>query len=248
MRAGFFSSDASTSEALERVKVSPDMVGADLASEVTGGKSYALDSSILDSVWHPQKNSRSGLRVAVLDFGVKRNILRELARRGCEVTVVPAGTPAKDIIAGDYRGILLSNGPGDPAAVTYGVETIGNLIGKLPLFGICLGHQLLALAAGLQTFKLPFGHRGANHPVRREVDGTVEITSQNHGFAVKGDDLGKGWRITHTNLNDMTVEGLEHEELPVFSVQYHPEASPGPHDSLPYFDRFIQEMTDAQAR
>lgn len=248
MRAGLFSADVSSSEALERVKASPVMVGADLASEVTCASSYAFDSSNLDSVWHPRKNSSNGLRAAVLDFGVKRNILRELARRGCEVTILPAGMPAKDIIAGDYQGIIISNGPGDPAAVAYGVETVRNLIGKLPLFGICLGHQLLALAAGLQTFKLPFGHRGANHPVRREADGTVEITSQNHGFAVKGNDLGKGWRITHINLNDLTVEGLEHKELPVFSVQYHPEASPGPHDSLPYFDRFIQEMTDAQAR
>jgi carbamoyl-phosphate synthase small subunit len=248
MRAGLFPDDVPVGDALEQVKASPDMLGADLASEVTCETSYEFDLSETSSPWHPAMKGGEGLRVAVFDFGVKRNILRELARRGCEVIVLPAGTPAEEVSGGGYHGVLISNGPGDPAAVTYGVDTVGKLIGKVPLFGICLGHQLLALAAGLRTFKLPFGHRGANHPVRREADRTVEITSQNHGFAVKGDALSKGWRITHVNLNDQTVEGIEHEELPVFSVQYHPEASPGPHDSLNYFDRFIEEMIHAQAR
>jgi carbamoyl-phosphate synthase small subunit len=181
-----------------------------------------------------------------MDFGVKKNILRELTRRGCEVTVYPAQTPARKVLEGEHDGILLSNGPGDPAAVNYGIESVRKFIGNLPVFGICLGHQLLSLAVGLNTFKLHFGHRGANHPVRRETDGVIEITSQNHGFAVSSEGIGAEWHITHINLNDGTVEGLEHCELPVFSIQYHPEASPGPHDSLNYFDRFIQEMLNAQ--
>ena len=247
MRAGIFPVDAPVSEALEGVKGSPTMTSADLASEVTCQAPYSFDASSLDEFWYPLHDAGNELRVAVLDFGVKRNIPRELVRRGCRVTVLPAKTPAEDIILGNYDGVIISNGPGDPAAVEYGVVTVRNLIGKLPLFGICLGHQLLALAAGFETFKLPFGHRGANHPVRREADKVVEITSQNHGFAVKEGKTAKEWRISHVNLNDHTVEGLEHVDLPVFSLQYHPEASPGPHDSLNYFDRFIQEMINAQA-
>ncbi len=248
MRAGLFPANISVVKAIEQVKSSPDMIGADLASEVTCKVSYIFSSLSLDSRWVPRQEDGNGLRVAVLDFGVKRNILRELVRRGCEVTALPADTPAEDLIEARFNGVLISNGPGDPAAVTYGIKTVRSLIGKLPMFGICLGHQLLALAAGLKTFKLPFGHRGANHPVRRIADGAVEITSQNHGFAVKSKDIKGKWRITHTNLNDSTVEGLEHVEYPIFSVQYHPEASPGPHDSLNYFDRFVQEMMDAKAR
>lgn len=247
MRAGLFTADTPVDEALKQVKKSPSMVGADLTSEVTCVDSYTFTLSSPDSQWYQPLESGKGLHVAVLDFGVKRNILRELARRNCEVTVLPAQTSAEDIAAGSFHGVLMSNGPGDPAAVGYGIETVRNLIGKLPLFGICLGHQLLSIAAGLQTFKLPFGHRGANHPVRRESDGIIEITSQNHGFAVHPDGLEEDWSITHINLNDGTVEGLEHIELPVFSIQYHPEASPGPHDSLGYFDRFIREMRYAQA-
>ena len=247
MRAGLFPADLPLNEALDEVRASPSMVGADLASEVTCDTPYIFTSSPQDLSWHSANKSGAGLHVAVLDFGVKRNILRELACRGCEVTVLPSRTKSEDVISGGYHGALISNGPGDPAAVKYGIETVHDLIGKLPLFGICLGHQLLSLAAGLQTFKLPFGHRGANHPVRREAGGVVEITSQNHGFAVFPDGLGKGWRITHTNLNDGTIEGIEHTKLPIFSIQYHPEASPGPHDSLGYFERFIKEMRHAQA-
>lgn len=246
-RAGLFPAEVPVAQALEQVKASPDMLGADLASEVTCGESYSFDPAGLHPEWHPCNNRGEGLRVAVLDFGVKRNILRKLATRACKVEVFPAATPADTILAGKYHGVLLSNGPGDPAAVGYALATIRELTGKLPIFGICLGHQLLSLSAGLETFKLPFGHRGSNHPVRRESDLTVEITSQNHGFAVRPDGVNSQWRITHINLNDGTVEGLEHVELPVFSVQYHPEASPGPHDSLNYFDRFIQEMRHAQA-
>jgi carbamoyl-phosphate synthase small subunit len=247
-RAGLFPTETPVSQALDQVKASPDMLGADLTTEVSCQESYFFGPANLDSPWHPVNNDCVDLRVAVLDFGVKLNILRKLAARGCNVTILPAMTPVETILDGNFDGVLLSNGPGDPAAVGYGIETVRSLIGRLPIFGICLGHQLLSLAAGLETFKLPFGHRGANHPVRREADLTVEITSQNHGFAVRPDGVSKEWRITHVNLNDGTMEGLEHAELPVFSVQYHPEASPGPHDSLLYFDRFIQEMRHAQTK
>ena len=246
MRAGIFPVTEPSEKALAQVKASPSMVGADLALEVTCSEPYAFSPVDLNSPWHPVQESGAGLRVAVLDFGVKRNILRKLACRGCQVAVLPAQISANDVLSGGYQGVLISNGPGDPAAITYGIKTVRDLIGKLPIFGICLGHQLLSLAAGMETFKLPFGHRGANHPVRREVDQVVEITSQNHGFAVRPDGLGVDWRITHINLNDGTVEGLEHAELPIFSIQYHPEASPGPHDGLGYFDRFIREMRHAQ--
>lgn len=245
LRAGIFAAETPLPAALESVLASPSMSGADLAAEVSCDVRYEFSPALQELSWQQVNQSGAGLRVAVLDFGVKRNILRELVCRGCEVVVLPAKTPAEDVLSGNFSGVLLSNGPGDPAAALYGIETTRALIGKLPLFGICLGHQLLALAAGLQTYKLPFGHRGANHPVRRERDQVVEITSQNHGFAVRSEGLGSNWRITHVNLNDGTVEGLEHAELPVFSIQYHPEASPGPHDSLNYFDRFIQEMQRA---
>jgi carbamoyl-phosphate synthase small subunit len=248
MRAGIFAAEAPRSEALTFVRSAPDMAGADLASLASCEAPYVYDPALLDPRWQPLSDSGAGLRAAVLDCGVKRNILRQLAARGCEVAVLPIRTPAQEILNGGYHGVLASNGPGDPAAVAYVVETIRELIGRLPFFGICLGHQLLALAARLETFKLPFGHRGANHPVRREADGAVEITSQNHGFAVRPEGLGKDWRITHVNLNDGTVEGLEHAELPVFSVQYHPEASPGPHDAWNYFDRFIREMRHAEKK
>lgn len=247
MRAGIFDSEMPMQKALEQLLSLPLMAGTDLVPEVACQSAYEFSLSSSDRNWHPKREDGSGLHVVVLDFGVKRNILRELACRGCQVTVLPASTPAENIIEAKYSGVLISNGPGDPAAVSYGVETVRGLIGKLPIFGICLGHQLLSLAAGLETFKLPFGHRGANHPVRREADKVVEITSQNHGFAVRPEGLGKDWIITHLNLNDGTVEGLEHTDLPIFSIQYHPEASPGPHDSLGYFDRFIQEMHRARA-
>lgn len=246
MRAGIFPAETPVREALERVKSSPEMIGADLASEVTCKKAYIFHGESPDLRWHRQQESGRGLRVAVLDFGVKRNILRELSFRDCEVTVLPADIQAEEILNSNFNGLLISNGPGDPTAVAYGIKTIRSLIGKIPLFGICLGHQLLALAAGFETFKLHFGHRGANHPVRHIADGTVEITSQNHGFAVKNESTRGEWQVTHINLNDSTIEGIEHYEYPIFSIQYHPEASPGPHDSLICFDRFIQEMTDAQ--
>lgn len=248
MRAGIFPTDIDLDQAMELVTASASMEGTDLASEVTTKESYEFDRSTLTNEWHPAADHGENLRVAVLDFGVKTNILRELASRGCHLTVLPAKTNAEQIISGKYDGLLLSNGPGDPASVSYGIETIKKLLPtSLPLFGICLGHQLLSLAAGGQTFKLRFGHRGANHPVRCEDDQTIEITSQNHGFAVKPNGLSDDWQVTHINLNDRTIEGLRHSSRPVFSIQYHPEASPGPHEGHSYFDQFIGEMHRAKA-
>jgi carbamoyl-phosphate synthase small subunit len=181
--------------------------------------------------------------VVAVDYGMKHNIARHLTARGCEVQVVPAGTGAAEILAAEPQGVFLSNGPGDPAAVPYAVETIRGLLGKKPIFGICLGHQLLGLAFGAKTYKLKFGHRGVNQPVKNLKNGRVEITSQNHGFCVDADTLPEGEvEVTHINLNDRSVEGMRHRRLPVFSVQYHPEASAGPHDSAYLFDEFINLM------
>ncbi len=189
---------------------------------------------------------RLGFRVAALDCGIKFNILRNLEDAGCQVLVLPAHTSAEEILAAQPDGIFLSNGPGDPAAVHYVIETVRGLLGKRPVFGICLGHQLMGLALGGRTFKLKFGHRGANQPVKDVTTGKVEITSQNHGYCVDPDSLAKaGVRLTHVNLNDNTLEGMEHQDLPAFSVQYHPEASPGPHDATYLFQRFIRLMEKA---
>ena len=185
-------------------------------------------------------------RVVVMDFGVKHNILRKLYGRGCRVLVVPAQTTAEEITAWDPDGLVLSNGPGDPEGVPYVIETVRKLIGRLPIFGICLGHQILGLAFGGRTYKLKFGHRGANHPVRNELTGQVEITAQNHGFAVDMDSLAhEPIEMTHVNLNDNTNEGMRHRVLPIFSVQYHPEASPGPHDADYLFDQFTENLQQA---
>lgn len=191
----------------------------------------------------PYPSPGRGKRVVVIDFGMKHGILRELNKRDCDVLVVPYNTPAKEILAWHPDGIMLTNGPGDPLDVTEGIETVKNLIGKVPMFGICLGHQIFALASGAKRFKLPFGHRGANHPVKNLLTGKVEITSQNHGYAIDADSLkDTDLEITHIAVNDGTVEGLRHKKYPVFTVQYHPEASPGPEDSNYLFDEFIELM------
>jgi carbamoyl-phosphate synthase small subunit len=216
----------------EKAGASQGLVGRDLVREVTCGAPYQ---------W-PQAE-RALFRVVALDCGMKFSIARSLARRGCNVTVVPGCSTAEEIRSMNPDGILLSNGPGDPEPVTYAVHTVRNLIGDFPIFGICLGHQILGLAFGGKTFKLKFGHRGANHPVKNLLTGKVEITTQNHGFCVDGDSIkDPEIEITHINLNDRTLEGMRHRSLPVFSVQYHPEASPGPHDSSYLFDEFVEMM------
>ncbi|MFH1852002.1 MAG: glutamine-hydrolyzing carbamoyl-phosphate synthase small subunit [Candidatus Neomarinimicrobiota bacterium] len=218
----------------EKLAAVTPMTGLDLAAEVTCESAYA---------WPVGANQvLPRYRVIAIDFGIKYNILRLLAERGCDVTILPASASATDILAARPDGVFLSNGPGDPAAVDYAIATVRSLLGRVPLFGICLGHQILALALGCKTFKLKFGHRGSNHPVKDLMRGIVEITSQNHGFAVAGDSLPEAVSLTHINLNDNTVEGLACRDLPAFSVQYHPEASPGPHDSRYLFDRFINLM------
>ena len=186
------------------------------------------------------------LHVVAYDFGIKRNILRLLADHNCRITVIPAQTPAADVLALGPDGVFLSNGPGDPAAVTYAIEATRALLGRVPIFGICLGHQILALALGGETYKLKFGHRGGNQPVRYEPTHAVAISSHNHGFAVRAESLPTGVTVTHINLNDGCVEGLAAPSLRAFSVQYHPEAAPGPHDALGLFDEFIALMLHAQ--
>jgi carbamoyl-phosphate synthase small subunit len=185
--------------------------------------------------------------VVAYDFGVKRNSLRLLACRGCRVTVVPATTSASKVLELKPDGVFLSNGPGDPAAVTYAIDAVRQLLGRVPIFGICLGQQLLGLALGAQTYKLKFGHRGSNQPVKNLATGSTEITTHNHGFSVRGDTLPEGVELTHVNLNDQCVEGLRVRDKRALSVQFHPEAAPGPHDAVNLFNEFIALMEAARA-
>ncbi|MDJ0522189.1 MAG: glutamine-hydrolyzing carbamoyl-phosphate synthase small subunit [Planctomycetota bacterium] len=228
---------------LKKAKALPSMEGQDLAGKVTCDAPYAWDTPWPEP-WFRKPDAFEGddmapLKIVAIDFGAKRNILRSLVTFGLQPTVVPATTSADAILAMEPDGVFLSNGPGDPAAVTYGVDTVRTLLGKVPMFGICLGHQIMALAAGAKTYKLKFGHRGANHPVREHATGRIEITSQNHGFVVDAESLGDtGFEPTHTNLNDMTNAGIACEERRAFGVQFHPEAAPGPHDAQHLFGRF----------
>jgi carbamoyl-phosphate synthase small subunit len=211
------------------------MLGQDLVKNVTCSSSY---------LWSNKKEGR--FKVAAIDFGIKHNILRLLEDENCTINVFPAKTTAQEIMNSKPDGVLLSNGPGDPSAVSYGIDTVKDLLGETPIFGICLGHQILALALGATTSKLKFGHRGINHPVKRIDTGNIEITSQNHGFVVDMKSLPDNVKSTHINLNDNTLAGLSCEELSAFSVQYHPEASPGPHDSRYLFKHFIELMEHAK--
>jgi carbamoyl-phosphate synthase small subunit len=232
---------------VEMARNSLNMSGANLVDEVTCAEPYNWTERS-DPQWYRDHHyDPTGPLIVAYDTGIKRNILRMLTDRGLRVTIVPAYTSAEQVLALNPAGIFLSNGPGDPAAVTYMIENTRNLLGKVPIFGICLGHQILALALGGKTEKMRFGHRGGNQPVKNLLTGIVEISSHNHGFAVTPDSDLRGAEITHINLNDNTVEGLRHVELGAFSVQYHPEASPGPHDSLYLFDEFVSRVKMSEA-
>ncbi len=223
---------------IAKARAFPGMAGRDLVSEVVPDKSFTWERGLGQFADHLLKPGATPRHVVAIDYGMKWNILRCLAQTGCKVTVVPGTATAEQVLAHKPDGVFLSNGPGDPAAVGYAIDTVKNLIGKKPIFGICLGHQLLGLALGAKTFKLKFGHRGANQPVLNEKTGQVEITTQNHGFAVDPATLPADVEPTHINLNDRTLEGMRHKRLPVFSVQYHPEAAAGPHDSIYLFEQF----------
>ena len=254
MRGGVFTEQTPEAEAAELIAAEPSMSGRDLAREVTPPETVVLGPA------RPPADGGSGPRIAMVDTGVKLSIIRNLRARGATVELHPCTSSAEQLVANRPDAMFLANGPGDPAALDYIVQTIRELIGKLPVYGICLGHQLLCRAVGLDTFKLPFGHHGANHPVKDLVTGRVEITSQNHGFAVLGPDGSQQldgdeavrWEtdfgaaeLTHINLYDRTVEGLALRDVPGATVQYHPEAGPGPHDALHLFDRFVQEIEAA---
>ena len=226
-----------------KATASPGLVGRDLVREVTIPAPHGWDEATWDRVRGYREPAAARFTVVAFDSGIKRNILRHLVSVGCKVTVVPASTPAAAVLEQKPDGVFLSNGPGDPEGVPYLIEAVRGLLGKVPIFGICLGHQIIGLAAGGRTYKLKFGHHGANHPVKDLATGKVEITAQNHGFAVDPESVkAHGLDLSHVNLNDGTCEGLRHRELPVFSVQYHPEASPGPHDANYLFHRFVDLM------
>ena len=232
---------------VERARSIPSMAGLDLSSRVSTAETYRWDQSVQPCSPSEVMAATGEARhhVVAYDFGIKHNILRRLVHAGCRVTVVPALTSVEDVLALKPDGVFLSNGPGDPEPLTRQVENIQKLIGRTPVFGICLGHQLLGLALGAKTYKLKFGHRGANHPVLNHLTGKVEITSHNHGFAVDPDSLNPSdVEITHINLNDHTLEGFRHKREPAFCVQYHPEAAPGPHDSHYLFQDFTTMMTE----
>ena len=256
---GIVATDGTPAEKLiAEARALPTMAGQELASRVTSPKKYDWSKGSIDlaaAQSHGAAAANSGTtptrryRVVAYDYGIKQNILRLFVDHGCDVTVVPAKTSAEDVLAMKPDGVFLSNGPGDPEPASYAIESIRKLLGHVPIFGICLGHQLCGLALGGRTFKLKFGHHGSNHPVKNLLTQKVEITAQNHGFCVDPDSLpSSDVEITHLNLNDHTNEGMRHRSLPLFSVQYHPEASPGPHDARYLFNDFIALMNEAGPR
>lgn len=247
---GIVSTDGTPAEQLvSEARALPTMAGLELASRVTCAASYPWEKGSIElaaPVLSPEESaSPRRYRVAAYDFGIKQNILRLFRDHHCAVTVYPAATPAEELLATKPDGVFLSNGPGDPEPITYAIENIRKLLGRVPIFGICLGHQLCGLALGGRTYKLKFGHHGSNHPVKNLLTQKVEITAQNHGFVVDPESLPSGdVEVTHVNLNDGTNEGMRHRSLPLFSVQYHPEASPGPHDARYLFTQFISMMRE----
>ncbi len=247
MRGVLSATGGDPKDLVERARQSPSMAGLDLATRVSTASSYRWDEAV--GRCSPSENVRDAAEpwchIVAYDYGIKRNILRRLVHVGARVTVVPALTSSEDVLALKPDGVFLSNGPGDPEPLQYQAQQVRNLIGKKPIFGICLGHQILGLAMGGKTYKLKFGHRGANHPVLNQLTQKVEITSHNHGFAVDPDSLKQSEvELTHINLNDQTLEGFRHRSEPVFCVQYHPEAAPGPHDSHYLFDDFMKLVKD----
>ena len=245
-------SDLDPASLVKKAKQSPGLVGRDLVKEVIPAQPFNWNER-LSNWWRFSDDqrefdeSKSRPRIVALDFGMKHNICRHLFDQGFDVTVLPGTASAEDVLAVEPDGLFLSNGPGDPSAVSYAIETIKSLLGKLPIFGICLGHQLLALACGAKTFKLKFGHRGANQPVLDLETGKIEITTQNHGFAVEDESLPGELIVTHRHMNDDTIAGLKHRDFPAYCVQYHPEASAGPHDSEYLFDRFFSMIENSRS-
>jgi len=243
---GILSSEMTTEEALKELKSLPKYDFTDFVHQVSTEKAYEWQSNTPATVTLPSLSLRGAsatqqsLKILVIDYGLKYNILRILSQLGCQASAVPCTAPAKDVLALNPDGILLSPGPGDPALLDDITDTVRKLIGKKPLMGICLGHQLIGKALGAQTFKLKFGHRGGNHPVRDLATGRVYITAQNHGYVIDADTLKQGLEVSHINLNDGTVEGLRHRDLPILSIQYHSEASPGPLDNMYLFERFLE--------
>ncbi len=250
MKAGLSTTEQDPQQLLTRVRSSPDIVGVDLVKTVTCEAPYdwpVKRQGAVDVGGGQLSNSRPR-NIIVMDYGVKSNILRELTSLGCRVTVMPAQTSASQVLERKPDGVVLSNGPGDPAAVSYAIDAIRGLLGRVPMMGICLGHQLLGLAYGGETFKLKFGHHGGNHPVQDIANGKVEITTQNHNFAVRVESIPEAQvEMTHKNLNDSTVEGMRHKTLPIMSLQYHPEAAPGPHDARGLFKEFIAMVERVRA-
>ncbi len=247
LRGVISSADPTPQRLIDAARAAPSMEGLDLVPYVTCAEAYHWAGGVGSwelgvGIPNSQLPTPNSFHVVAYDFGIKRNILRLLTERGCRVTVVPANTPAAEALALKPDGVFLSNGPGDPAAVTYGVKAVRDLLGKAPVFGICLGHQILGLALGGSTYKLRFGHHGGNQPVRFSDSGQVEISSHNHGFAVDPKSLPEGVEVTHINLNDDCCEGLRARDLRAFSVQYHPEAAPGPHDAAYLFGQFVDLM------